>query len=54
VALLVLVLLPFLWLVALPIRLVLMVVNAAFALLRAILFFPARILGFGRTKPRAC
>ena len=54
VALLALVLFPFVWLISLPIRLVLMTVHAAFALLRAILFLPARLLGYGRTRPRAC
>ena len=44
-ALLVLVLAPVLWLVALPFRLVGVVVGALFALLRALLFLPARILG---------
>ena len=49
-ALAVAVLLPLLWLVSLPFRLVWMVVEAAFALLRAILFLPARLLGFGRKE----
>lgn len=46
VALMALVLLPFVWLVALPFRLVGVVVTALFALLRAILFLPARMLGY--------
>ena len=47
-ALAVIVLFPFVWLLALPFRLVGVVVGAAFALLRAILFLPARVLGAGR------
>jgi hypothetical protein len=45
-ALLVLVLLPFLWLVALPFRLLGVVVSASFAFVSAVLFLPARILGY--------
>lgn len=45
VALLVLVLLPFVWLVSLPFRLLGIALDAAFALLRAILTLPARLLG---------
>ena len=44
-ALLVLVLWPILWLLSLPFRLVGITVAALFALLRAIFFLPARILG---------
>lgn len=44
-ALLVLVLWPVVWVVALPFRLAGVVVSAALALLRAILFLPARLLG---------
>jgi hypothetical protein len=44
-ALLALLLLPILWLVSLPFRLVFTVVEAAFALIRALLFLPARLLG---------
>lgn len=44
-ALLALVLLPVLWLIALPFRLAGMVIAAAFALIRALLFLPARLLG---------
>ena len=47
-ALAVIVLFPLVWLVALPFRLVGVVIGAAFALLRAILFLPARVLGAGR------
>jgi hypothetical protein len=45
VALLALVLAPVVWLVALPLRLIGLVVRAAFAFLAALLFLPARLLG---------
>ncbi len=45
-ALLVILLAPIVWLVALPFRLVGLVVDAMLALLRAVFFLPARILGF--------
>jgi hypothetical protein len=44
-ALLALVLFPFVWLLSLPLRLVGLTVGAVFALLKAILFLPARLLG---------
>ena len=44
-ALLVLVLAPLVWLVSLPFRLLGICVGATFALVRAILFLPARLLG---------
>ena len=44
-ALLLLVLAPLLWLLSLPFRLLGLVVGAAFALLRALLWLPARLLG---------
>lgn len=44
-ALLALILFPFVWLLSLPLRLVGLTVGAAFALLKAILFLPARMLG---------
>ena len=44
-ALLALVLYPFIWLISLPFRLVGITVVAVFALLKAILFLPARLLG---------
>ncbi len=47
-ALLVLVLFPLIWLISLPLRLVGITIEAVFALLRAILFLPARILGYRR------
>ena len=45
VALLVLLLWPLIWLLALPFRLVGVTFEALFALLRAILMLPARLLG---------
>jgi hypothetical protein len=44
-AILALVLYPFLWLISLPFRLIGITVGAAFALLKAIVFLPARLLG---------
>jgi hypothetical protein len=44
-ALLALVLYPFVWLVLLPFRLLGVAVDGVLALLRAVLFLPARILG---------
>ncbi len=46
-ALLALVLWPIVWLLTLPFRLVGMAVDGVFALLRAIIMLPARILGGG-------
>lgn len=46
VALLVLVLAPLVWLLALPFRLVGICVGAVFALLKSLLFLPARLLGY--------
>jgi hypothetical protein len=48
VALLALVLLPIVWLVSLPLRLIGITVSAVFALIRAVLFLPARLLGLRR------
>ena len=48
VAILLLVLFPLAWLVLLPFRLAWIVVEAALALIRAILFLPARLLGARR------
>ncbi len=41
---------PVLWLLSLPFRLLSITFEAAFALLRAILFLPARILGYRPTS----
>ena len=45
-ALLVLALLPLLWLIALPFRLLGMVVSAAFIFIRTLLLLPSRLLGY--------
>lgn len=47
-ALLALVLWPLVWLLTLPFRLIGITVDAVFALLRAVLWLPARLLGAGR------
>jgi len=52
VALLAIVLWPLIWLVSLPFRAVALSFDALFALLRAILFLPARILGHRETSAR--
>ncbi len=44
-ALLALVLFPFVWLLSLPLRLVGITLEAVFALLKALLLLPARLLG---------
>lgn len=49
-ALLALVLYPVVWLILLPFRLIGISVSAVFAFLQALLFLPARILGW---RPRA-
>lgn len=48
VALIALILLPVVWLLSLPLRLIGITVGAAFALIRALLFLPARLLGWRR------
>jgi hypothetical protein len=45
VALLALVLYPFVWLVLLPFRLIGIAVEGVFAFLKAVVFLPARVLG---------
>jgi hypothetical protein len=45
-ALLALVLWPLVWLLSLPFRLVGITVSAVFAFVRALLFLPARVLGY--------
>jgi hypothetical protein len=45
VALLALILFPIVWLLSLPFRLVGITIGALFALLHALLFLPARLLG---------
>ena len=44
-ALLALILYPFVWLLSLPFRLVGITLEAVFSLLKALLFLPARLLG---------
>ncbi len=51
-ALLALVLLPILWLLSIPFRVVGIAVRATLALLETLLFLPARILGWGRRHGR--
>jgi hypothetical protein len=46
-ALLALILWPLVWLVSLPLRLIGITFDAVFALLRAVLLLPARVLGGG-------
>lgn len=41
-----LILWPIIWLISLPIRLVLMTIDAVMQLLKAVLLLPSRILGF--------
>ena len=53
VALLALVLLPLVWLVSLPFRLLGLTLGAIFALLQALLFLPARLLGWRSKRSRA-
>jgi hypothetical protein len=47
-ALLALLLVPLVWLISLPLRLLGIGLEAVFALLRAVLLLPARLLGAGR------
>ena len=51
-AVLALVLWPVVWLISLPFRVLGIAVGAVFALLRALLFLPARLLGY-RERPVA-
>ena len=52
-AILALVLWPLVWLVSLPFRLVGITFGALFALLRALLYLPARVLGWRRPAAAA-
>ena len=45
-ALLALILWPVVWLISLPLRLLGITIDAVFALLRALLFLPARLFGY--------
>jgi len=51
-AILALVLWPLLWLLSLPFRLLAISFDAVFALLRAVLLLPARVLGYRETSAR--
>jgi hypothetical protein len=53
VALLALILFPIVWLLSLPLRLIGITVEAIFALIRALLFLPARLLGWRRSECHA-
>ena len=52
VAILVLILYPLIWLLALPFRLLGITIGAAFELFKAIITFPARVLNPLRGNPR--
>ena len=45
IAILVLILAPLIWLISLPLRLVGITVGAVFALVKSLLYLPARLLG---------
>lgn len=51
-ALLALILYPIVWILLLPFRLIGITVDAAFALLRAVLTLPARLLGWRKAPAR--
>jgi len=54
VAILAIILWPFVWLLSLPFRVVGITLDALFALLRALLFLPARLFGYrGSSAGRA-
>lgn len=53
IALLVLVSWPIVWLISLPFRVLGVALDSVFALLRAILFLPARLLGYRASSARA-
>lgn len=48
IALLALILFPVVWLLSLPLRLIGVSVEAVFALIKSLLFLPARLLGWKR------
>jgi hypothetical protein len=48
IALLALILFPVVWLLSLPLRLIGITLSAVFALVHALLFLPARLLGWKR------
>jgi len=45
IAVLALILFPLVWLISLPLRLIGMIIEAVFALIRALVLLPARLLG---------
>ena len=49
-ALLALIFFPVVWLLSLPLRLIGITLDAVFALFRAVLFLPARVLGWRRRE----
>ncbi|HWQ91910.1 MAG TPA: hypothetical protein VN673_09580 [Clostridia bacterium] len=49
-ALLALILFPIVWLISLPLRLIGITVNALLATIRALLYLPARLLGWRRNE----
>ena len=49
-ALLALILFPLVWFISLPLRLIGITLEAVFALLRAVVFLPARLLGSRKSK----
>ena len=51
-AVLAIVLWPLLWLLSLPFRVVAITIDASFALLRAVLFLPARLFGYRGSSAR--
>lgn len=53
VAILALILFPFVWLLSLPLRLIGITVDAVFAFLRALLLLPARMVGW-RSRASHC
>jgi uncharacterized membrane protein YgaE (UPF0421/DUF939 family) len=53
VAIIAVVLLPVVWLLSIPLRLVGITVGALFAFIRALLFLPARLLGRRKCECRA-
>jgi hypothetical protein len=52
-AILAIILFPIVWLLSLPLRLIGISVGALFALIRALLFLPSRLLGFKKCKSQA-
>ena len=53
IALLAVILFPLVWLLSLPLRLVGIALDAVFALVRTLLFLPARLLGWRKSECRA-